>query len=137
MKRETKKASKEITAVFTTLRRIGAASGERIAAGTGLSAAAVGQVLGALSAAGIVGYSKSSELWFLECGWFYGTDGMTAAVAVEVILVMHTMRTLGSADLGRLAEATGLSMHGAGWACEQLRKAGVVEFDANGWKLAA
>jgi hypothetical protein len=137
MKRETKKASKEITAVFTTLRRLGAASGERIAAGTGLSAATVGQVLWTLSEAGIVGYSNSSELWYLECSWFYGTDGMTPAVAAEVVLVLNTMRALGSADLGRLGAATGLSLHGAGWACEQLRKAGVVDFGATGWKLAA
>jgi len=137
MKRETKKASKEITLVFNALRRMGAASGERIASSTRLSAATVGQVLWSFSESGIAAYGAG--LWYLECGWFDGQDGKSAGTAFEVVTVLHTMRAIGMADLHRLAAVTGLSMHAAGWSCEQLRKAGRLDYAATfaGWKLAA
>jgi hypothetical protein len=139
MKRETKKASKEITAVFNALRRMGAASGERIASVTRLSAATVGQVLWSLTEAGIAAYGQGSGLWILECSWFDGTDGKCASSAVEIVIVLNTMRAIWMADLDRLVEATGLSKLGAGWSCERLREIGRLEYAASfaGWKLVA
>jgi hypothetical protein len=139
MKRETKQASKQVTAVFNALRRLGAASGERIAKSTRLPVATVGSVLADLSAAGIASYGRSG-LWILECAWFDGVDGKCASSAVEVVTVLNTMRALAMATIEQLVKASGLgSVHAAGWSCEQLRKAGRLEYTSTfeGWKLAA
>jgi DNA-binding IclR family transcriptional regulator len=139
MKRDTNRASKQVTAVFNALRQFGAASGERIARATRLSVATVGQVLWTLLECGIVSYSRGCALWTLEDGWFYGDYGMSAGAAVEVVTVLHAMRALAVATLDQLVKSTGLCQVGAGWSCEQLRKAGRLEYASAfaGWKMVA